>query len=534
MSFAKNEYQQLTLNDNTFSLTARELRMLERSWAKQFAEKIFPLINEEKFSVLYSDKASRPNTPVNVIIGGMVLQELLDLTDEEFMDSLLFDIRFQYALHTTSFKEQPISDRTFSRFRRRCLTYETETGIDLIRETVKELSQEMASLMNLNGRMKRMDSLMVASNIRKLGRMELLYTCVSDLVTFLHRTGMDELLVGMEHYYDPGDYNRVIYHSRSEEAGERICQILADADKLLTVCEGACDESPEYQLLVRVMKEQTIIDETGTRRLKTKEDGKMGPQILQNPSDPDATYREKAGKQNRGYTANVIESVGDNGSIVTDYQYEKNIHSDSQFLKEAIDSMEKSSEPVVLITDGAYSGQKNADAAAEKNIELVTTDLTGRETKDIAADFLFTEEGTRVISCPAGNAPKSCSYIKQTGQCRISFPRNKCENCPHRDQCQPKMFNRTSVLFLSKRSSDRAKSQRAMKTEQFKALARIRNGVETIPSILRRKYQIDHMPVRGLLATKLRFGIKLAALNFKKLSAYLDSLDQCALLSANS
>lgn len=58
---------------------------------------------------------------------------------------------------------------------------------------------------------------MVASNIRKLGRMELLYTCVSDLVTFLHRTGMDELLAGMEHYYDPGDYNRVIYHSRSEK-----------------------------------------------------------------------------------------------------------------------------------------------------------------------------------------------------------------------------------------------------------------------------------------------------------------------------
>ena len=57
---------------------------------------------------------------------------------------------------------------------------------------------------------------------------------------------------------------------------------------------------------------------------------------------------------------------------------------------------------------------------------------------------------------------------------------------------------------------------------------RIRNGVETIPSILRRKYQIDHMPVRGLLSTKLRFGIKLAALNFKKLSAYLNGLDRCA------
>lgn len=74
----------------------------------------------------------------------MVLEELMGLMDEEFMDSLLFDIRFQYALHTTSFKEQPVSDRTFSRFRRRCLTYETETGIDRIHDTVKELSGKMA------------------------------------------------------------------------------------------------------------------------------------------------------------------------------------------------------------------------------------------------------------------------------------------------------------------------------------------------------------------------------------------------------
>ena len=100
-----------------------------------------------------------------------------------------------------------------------------------------------------------MDSLMVASNIRKLGRMELLYTCVADLVSFLHRTGMDDLLGGMEHYYDPNDYNRVIYHSKSEDASDRIKQILADVDKLLVECEGACDESSAYQLLVRVLKE---------------------------------------------------------------------------------------------------------------------------------------------------------------------------------------------------------------------------------------------------------------------------------------
>ena len=113
-----------------------------------------------------------------------------------------------------------------------------------------------------------MDSLMVASNIRKLGRMELLYTCVADLVSFLHRTGMDDLLGGMEHYYDPNDYNRVIYHSKSEDASDRIKQILADADKLLVECEGACDESSAYQLLVRVLKRT---DGCGRIRCKTAE-----------------------------------------------------------------------------------------------------------------------------------------------------------------------------------------------------------------------------------------------------------------------
>lgn len=67
MSFVKNDNQQLTLLDSTFNLTEREKRMLEKSWAKTFADKVFPAIDESIFSVLYSEKASRPNTPVNVI-----------------------------------------------------------------------------------------------------------------------------------------------------------------------------------------------------------------------------------------------------------------------------------------------------------------------------------------------------------------------------------------------------------------------------------------------------------------------------------
>lgn len=77
---------------------------------KNFADKVFPAIDENIFSVLYSKKASRPNTPVNVIVGALILKEALNVTDDEIVEAMAFDIRYQYALHTTSFEEQPISD----------------------------------------------------------------------------------------------------------------------------------------------------------------------------------------------------------------------------------------------------------------------------------------------------------------------------------------------------------------------------------------------------------------------------------------
>jgi len=114
-------------------LSDREKRFLNSSWAKGFAENIFPAINEERFAVLYSSNGfSRPNMPVNVLISALLLKEMCALADDELLSSILFDTRFQYALHTTSSKEQLFNDRTLSRFREKLYRYELETAIDLI------------------------------------------------------------------------------------------------------------------------------------------------------------------------------------------------------------------------------------------------------------------------------------------------------------------------------------------------------------------------------------------------------------------
>ena len=245
MSFVKNDNQQLTLLDSTFNLTEREKRMLEKSWAKTFADKVFPAIDENIFSVLYSKKASQPNTPVNVIVGALILKEALHVTDDEIVKAMAFDIRYQYALHTTSFEEQPISDRTLSRFRARVLSYETEHDVD---------------------------------------------------------------------------------------------------------------DTSEYQLLIRLLKERTIIDDDGSRRLQQKEEVENPSEVLLNTSEPEATFKYKAGGKHLGYVGNIVESVGENGSLIIDYDYQQNTYADNQFMKDYLNRKKDFSDGSFLVADGAYSG----------------------------------------------------------------------------------------------------------------------------------------------------------------------------------
>ena len=78
MSFRENPAHQMNLLDDRFtSQSERTQKIILRSWAKPFAEHIFPKINEQRFAPLYSDNSSsRPNTPVNILVSLMLIQEM--------------------------------------------------------------------------------------------------------------------------------------------------------------------------------------------------------------------------------------------------------------------------------------------------------------------------------------------------------------------------------------------------------------------------------------------------------------------------
>ena len=528
MSFVPNQFQQISLFDKLAFLSKRKQQMLEKSWAQAFSDHIFTRIDEHIFAPLYSEKAnSRPNAPVNVVVGALILKDFTSLTDEGITEACEFDFRYQYALHTTSFEDQPVSERSLSRFRSRLAAYELTTGEDLIHTCFVKMSDDMRRYMEISPDIKRMDSMMIESNIKKMGRLELLYTCLSNLVKEIHRDGNIELIKGLENYADPDGRNSVIYHEKEIPVSDRLQKVIDDAVKLLPQCADDYADTEEYQLLKRAIKEQTKKDDDGHDIPKGKGDG-MDSSTLQNPSDPDATFRMKAGKEHRGYAANITETVDENGSVVTDYQYDTNNRSDIDFLEEYINKSEVQEESTALITDTAYAGDKISELAADKNFGLITTGLRGRKPREILNEFVLSEDGLSVVSCPEGHATKSSSYITQSDSIRASFPRCCCENCPRRSECNAKIKTKTAVVLISLGALAHTKEAIERRDDEtMKLICRIRNGVETIPSVLRRKYHVDQMPVRGKLKTKIFFGFKMFALNFSKLLLHEKGLEKC-------
>lgn len=519
MSFKVNQNQQLTLDDSFLNVSSRTKRIVMNSWAKDFADIVFPSINEKRFSVLYSDhKFSRANTPVNVIIGALILKENLGLTEDELFESICCDIRFQYALHTTHLKEQPISDRTFSRFRERLYNYERETHIDLLKEEMQSLNDTYVKFMDLNSSIKRMDSLMVASNCKRMSRLEIIYTTVSNAVRYLKEQSAEDLIPEeLKHYAEPDDLNKVIYYCKGDDVSSRLENVIREAIIIRDILDTeAWRGSSEFQLLLRVLNEQTDTDEQGNVRPINKSD--ISSSSLQNPSDPDATFRRKAGKDHKGYVGNLVETVGEDGnSLITDIQYEKNTHSDAAFCEEYLNSREDDAEQEIMITDGAYNSIENQKLAQSKNVQLVCTALTGQAPAPIFSKFKLSEDGTTVISCPMGHAPEKCTHYPKTGVCRAQFSRCHCENCPHLNECKGKPQRKTYAVHISTKMVARAAYAEKLSTEEYRLLSRMRNAIEGIPSVLRRKYRVDEIPVFGLIRSKMFFTAKIMAYNFGKL-----------------
>ena len=79
-------------------LSPKQRQRLAASWADTFYKEVFCQLDEATFAVLYSEKDSRPNVPVNILLGLEILKMQFGWTDEDLYDEYNYNLQVRYAL----------------------------------------------------------------------------------------------------------------------------------------------------------------------------------------------------------------------------------------------------------------------------------------------------------------------------------------------------------------------------------------------------------------------------------------------------
>jgi hypothetical protein len=522
--------QQLSIGDRLMNLPKSMVENLQKSWAEQFYQNIFLSIQEDRFANLYSNICSRPNKAVNMLVSLLILKELHGLTDDELMGALYFDYRYQYAMGISDFENDTFSINTLTNFRQRLMVYEAKENIDLLKLETEALSNKLADLIALDRSMARMDSFMMSSSCKKLTRLELVFKVVQAMVKALHKLSPALVPAAFQVYLGEQHQNEVLYHTKNTEAGSKLETQFTQAEALYQYVNQHPDwhQLGEYKRLNRLLKDQCIETEEGD--LIPIEATKIASDSLQNPTDPDATYRNKGGEGHVGYVVNLVEirDEAKNVGLILSYEMDNNTHSDAEFGQAFVESNPLAKEIDSLSADGAYYRQETIQAAKEKGIEINLSNMTGRKVdKDtlLVNGFVHNEQSI-ITHCPAGYEPIQAKYDSGKKVFTAKFDKAVCAVCPFQVQCpmnEQKKYN--TVRFTeSKLQSDTFRS--SMNSERHKELSRFRAGVEGVVSALRRKFGVDDLPVRGFLRSKIWLNAKIVAYNFKMVTKYQVRLAQ--------
>ncbi len=334
MKANQTKFLQYSMWNTLGGIPERQLNWLIGSWAFFFRMFIYPLIDPALFNCLYSAVDSRPAIPPQVIVSLLIIQRMFNMTDMDVYNRMLGgDLAFRVATNTVSIpiNDLPINHNALSRMRIRCEEYaKAHDGYNPLLECMSELNWAMCAISGVPLDTLRVDSLQVSANIAYLSREALIYLMNQKMLGQLKASHDDNLEKRMEeadlnHYFELYDGNKVLYHT-NDGANKRE-KLAQEASAVLALCEKEDLESEIGVLFTRVLSEQTVVED-GKRRFAKMEDGTMGSTILQNPSDPNATNRMKAFKRFIGYTLNIVEAVGKQGSMVISWDFEQNVVTD--------------------------------------------------------------------------------------------------------------------------------------------------------------------------------------------------------------
>jgi hypothetical protein len=512
-----------------YELPKKQLKRLEESWAAIFYCEFFRRIEEDLFAVLYSDEPSRPNIPINVLMGLETLKSGFGWSDEELYDAFCYNMQVRYALGYRDLKEGHFELRTLYNFRGRITQYMQRTGINLIEKAFEQVTDEQTKAFQLKTGKLRMDSTHIASNIREMSRLQLLVEVLQRVHRMLNEEDQEDYKNDFKAYLQ-GTSGQYVYRIKGEEVADHLRPIGELMHRLVKELRGDYGQEPTYQMLVRVFQEHfTIDDEDNFHPRKGKE---LSAGSLQSPDDWEATYRRKNDAGHRGYVVNLTETCDPENKfqLINRVQVAPNNTEDADMLKEVLPDLKERADVEQIHTDGGYGSPDVDEALRKAKVEQIQTAIRGRKPAEERLaledfDWEIDDDGKPwEVICPHDQKVPVQPGRKENRYLAY-FDSVVCNDCPFVDQCPTEPLKRKPrhVLRFSQQETDLA--LRRKRSAELRATGQnLRAGAESMMRSVKHPFGNGKLPVRGKPRVSMMVIASAAMTNIRRIHGYQEKL----------
>jgi len=500
--------------------------VLDASWASTFYREVFNRIDEEVFSVLYSSSPSRPNVPVNVLVGLDLLKAGNGWSDAELYERFLFDIQVRYALGYTEMGDGTFAIRTLYYFRDALSKYYLETGTNLLETVFTDITDVQIVDLEVKTSTQRMDSTQIASNIINSSRLRLLVEGIQRT----HQSMSEEDKTRLEEVYAPyikGSSDHYTYKVKGKDANKSHLQkVGATMQYLLEELAENYVEAVSYQVLKRLFSEHFKLEE---KALKLREKEEIPSGSLQSVDDLEASYRKKAGKSYQGFVANITETCDPKNDLqlITKVQVEPNNVDDDKMLADALPELKDRTDVKEIYLDGGYGGKTSDPLLADLSVDIIQTAIRGAKgnsEKLHLADFDIEqgEEGIPTkITCPQGQSVE-VNLARSTGW-QGRFDPEVCASCPFQQErrCKAKPQKRDPRYMLSFTMKEISAAKRRRKYIAYKKeKGNLRAAVEATMRSAKHPFPAGKLPVRGIFRVTSMMIASVLYVNMRRIWRY--------------
>ena len=506
------------------TLPNKQLERLKESWADTFYEDVFSRIEERDFEILYSDEPSRPNVPVNVLVGLEMLKAGFGWTDKEMYESFSYNVQVRYALGYQNLEDGHFELRTIYNFRNRLAVHRQETEENLFEACFEKITDEQMEAYALKSGTQRTDSKQIASNIRRTTRLQLLIEVLQRTYRMLQAA--DKL--AYEALFEPyvkGKSGQYIYRLKGEKHQSHIEQAGIVMQKLVIELAEKYEEDAAYAVLKRVFNEHFIAEDA---TLRPKKGDELSANSLQSPDDLEATFRKKRGEQYVGYVSNVTETADPDNpfQLIVKVQTESNTTDDAEMLAEALPELTERTDLETMHSDGGYNSAEVDTVCQDEGVELVQTAIRGSQPSSERvnlADFTFEldEAGNPVgITCPEEKVG-IIDAARGEGRYTATFEQSDCAGCPLLARCQMRVLKKTADrrLYFSIEETRLARRRQRMAVER-KSGRNLRSAVEATVREISCRLEHGRLWVRGKFRVSMTMTASAAMANARRIWRY--------------